>query len=197
MAQAIKRTTKKTTTKKVETPVAPVVEKVDIETNETTDASVEIKKEKKEFKPTDGIPCASNTSGELFYVGAKSGELYTWADIEYVIDVQYQDLKYAAASRDGMMYKPRFIVLDEDFIKEYPNLEEVYASLYTVQDLKNMLKLSATQLKKAVEALPNTAKENLKTIVVTMIDSGQFDSVQRIKVLDEVFGTEMLLKVTA
>jgi hypothetical protein len=95
------------------------------------------------------------------------------------------------------MYKPRFIVLDEDFIKEYPNLEEVYASLYTVQDLKNMLKLSATQLKKAVEALPNTAKENLKTIVVTMIDSGQFDSVQRIKVLDEVFGTEMLLKVTA
>lgn len=197
MAQAIKKTVKRTVTKKKEVPVEPIIENVVDTVEEPTEEVVEVKVEKKVFKPTDGIPCASNTSGELFFVGAKTGELYTWADMEYVIDVQYQDLKYAAASRDSMMYKPRFIVLDKDFLAEYPMLDEVYASLYTVQELKNMLKLPAAQLKKAVEVLPATSKENFKTIVATMIDSGQFDSVQRIKVLDEALGTQMLLKVTA
>ncbi len=158
-------------------------------------ASVPVKP-KKVFGDRDLIPCVSITAGELFFVGAKSKDLYTFANADYVCEIEYRDLKYAAMTRDKSMYKPRFIVQDKDFLAEFPDLAEVYGPLYSTKDLLEMLKLSPAQMKKAVEALPDGAKESLKVLVSGRIDSGQFDSIQRIKILDEIFGTEMLLKLT-
>ena len=48
-------------------------------------------------------------------------------------------------------------------------------------------------MKSAIEQLPSGAKEAIKGIASTMINSHILDSVQKIKVLDEIFGTNMLL----
>ena len=48
-------------------------------------------------------------------------------------------------------------------------------------------------MKTEISKLPVGAKESIKGIAATMIDSHVLDSVQRIKALDEIFGTNMLL----
>lgn len=159
--------------------------------------NTETKPEKRKFKPTDMIPCVSITPGEMFYDGTKSNTLYTFADIDDVVEIEFRDLDYAARSKDAMMYKPRFIVQDKDFIALHSNLDEIYSNLHSVGDLKNILKLSPEQMKKAITSLPEGAKDSIKTIAATMVDNGTLDSVKRVKALDEVFGTEMLLKVTS
>lgn len=167
---------------------------------ETTNNSVDttaIKVEKKKFKPTDMIPCVSITPGEMFYAGMKSDTLYTFAGIDDVVEIEFRDLDYAARSKDVMMYKPRFIVQDKDFVALHDSLDKIYSSLHTAGDLKNILKLSPEQMKKAIISLPEGAKDSIKTIAATMVDNGILDSVKRVKALDEVFGTEMLLKVTS
>lgn len=93
--------TKKTTTKAIENTNTDVAEK---------------KSEKKKFEPTEMIPCVSLTAGELFYVGLKSDTLYTFADIDDVQEIEFRDLDYAARKGDKMMFKPRFVVQDADFI---------------------------------------------------------------------------------
>ena len=44
-----------------------------------------------------------------------------------------------------------------------------------------------------IKKLPKGAKEALKGIASTMIESHTLDSVHRIKALDEIFDTKMLL----
>lgn len=158
---------------------------------------VETKVEKKKFNPKDMIPCVSITPGEMFYIGSKSEELYTFADIDDVVEIEFRDLDYAARSKDAMMYKPRFIVQDKDFMALHPALDEAYGSLYSIKDLKDILKQTPDQMQKSISSLPEGAKDSIKTIAATMVDNGTLDSVRKVKVLDEIFGTEMLLKITS
>ena len=173
-----------------------IKEVVDTETTQN-ETIVEETKKKKKFNAEDRIPCASTTIGELFYTGMKSGTLYTFADIDDVVDIEFRDLDYAARSKDAMMYKPRFIVQDKDFMALHPALDEAYGSLYSIKDLKDILKQTPDQMQKSIASLPEGAKDSIKTIAATMVDNGTLDSVRKVKVLDEIFGTEMLLKITS
>lgn len=154
-------------------------------------------KEKKKFNPTDMIPCVSITAGEMFYIGSKSQTLYTFANIDDTVEIEFRDLDYAARSKDKIMFKPRFIVQDADFVALHPILDNIYSSLHTNKDLKDILKLSPSQMEKVITSLPEGAKDSIKTIAVTMVDNGTLDSIQRVKVLDSIFDTEMLLKLTS
>lgn len=190
---------KKTVSAPIENIVEEAVETLTVEKDEASvvtepvDAKSSVKKQ---FADDDMISCISCTQGELFYIGPRSKELYTWADADYVREVRYDDLKYSVMSRDKAIIKPRFIIQDDDFIAEFPDLAKAYGKRYTNKDLIEMLKLSPAQLKTTVEKLPTATKESLKVLVSKRIDNKQFDSVQRVRVLDEIFGTEMVLKLT-
>lgn len=157
--------------------------------------ATEVKESKKKFAPSDLIPCVSITPGELFVVGDKTKILYTWADADDVIEIEYQDLAYAARAKDKMMYKPRYIVQDDDFLKEFPHLEEVYNGLYSVGDLEDILKLTPARMESAINALPEGAKDALQTLIATKIRDGSLDSVKRIQKLDDIFDTKMLMRL--
>lgn len=159
----------------------------------TTDEAVE-SKPKRKFNNDDYIPCRSITNGELFMEGARSKDLYQWADYGDEIEVQYQDLVYDAklGEKASFSKRARFIILDDDFINQNPQLNDVYSNMYTKNDLREILNLPVSKLQKEVESLPNGAKEALKGMVSTQVSNGTFDSVSKLKVLDEIFGTEML-----
>ena len=52
-------------------------------------------------------------------------------------------------------------------------------------------------MEKTILKLPVGAQDSIKTIAATMVDNGTLDSIQRVKVIDKIFGTEMLLKLTS
>ena len=147
---------------------------------------------KRVFKSDDLIPCRSITFGELLMVGNKTKYVYQWADYDDVQDVEYQDLLYDIRIQGASFSRyPRFIVLDDDFVEQNPILNEVYAKIYSVSDLRKVLDLSPSELKKTVSGFPKGVKDSLKTMVATMVSNGTFDSVNKIKVLDEVLETQM------
>ena len=164
--------------------------------NTHNETLIEETKKKKKFNAEDKIPCASTTIGELFYTGMKSGTLYTFADIDDVVDIEFRDLDYAARSKEPMMFKPRFVILDDDFVALHPAIAELYTAKYSSADLRNILKMPAKEMAKTIVTLPLSVQDSLKTIASTMIDNGTLDSVQRIKALDSIFGTEMLIRLT-
>lgn len=160
-----------------------------------SEANTEVKVEKKKFSANDLIPCVSITPGEMFFVGNKSKDLYTFADVDDVVEIEFRDLDYAARTKDAMMFRPRFIIQDRDFIELHPELDEVYSTLHTTADLKAILKMTPSQMEKVIPTLPLGAQDALKTIAATMVDDGTLDSVKRIQTLDSIFGTELLLKL--
>lgn len=148
----------------------------------------------KKYEATDGIPCRSIVSGGLYMSGIKSRIMYEWADNGDVTEVEYQDLVAAIRSNVSYISKPYFIIEDKDIISQFPQLNKIYASMYSIKDLKDVLtELSPNKMKTTILSLPDGAKESIKNIASQMISNNTLDSVQKIKILDEIFDTKLML----
>lgn len=153
-----------------------------------------VKKKPRKYEATDGIPCRSITSGGLYMEGIKSHILYEWADDGDVTEVEYQDLVAAIRSNVSYIHKPYFIIEDEDVISQFPQINKIYESMYSIKDLRDVLTdLSPRDMKATILTLPEGAKESIKHIASQMISNGSLDSVQKIKFLDEIFDTRLML----
>ena len=157
--------------------------------------SKKVKKAESKFSDKDLIPCKSVSSGPLYFIGA-SGTRYSWENQGLIEYVSYEDLRKEAQSANSMnyLYYPRFVVVDSDFVEEFPKLEEFYSKFYSEKgDFEEILNLPEAQMREAIDKLPKGCKECIKGIVATKIDEGSLDSVKKIKILDSIFGTNMLL----
>ena len=182
---AAKKTTTNTNTSSVATEEV-VAEETVVKEEETTTTT-------KKFDKEDLIPCRSITNGGLYVDGDKTGMAYRWADYGDIIDIEYQDLIYMVRARKSCVMIPRFVVMDDDFIEQNPTLSDLYDSMYSKNDLKGILDLNANDMAAAIEGLPKGAKDAVKGLAATMIDLGALDSIKKVKALDEIFGTKLLL----
>ena len=64
--------------------------------------------------------------------------------------------------------------------------------MYTKGDLEDIFRLPASEMKKAILELPEGAKETIKHIAATKLSNGTLDSIKKIRVIDEIFETELL-----
>ena len=151
---------------------------------------------KKEFAPTDLIPCVSITVGGLHLNGVKSGDVYHWTNMGEVTEVEYRDLLAEVRNHSWYVYDPAFIIQDDDFLSQHDDILVRYGRLYTPGDIEQILTLPAPQLEATLRKMPNGAQNAVRDLAVRKINSGELDSIQRIKVIDSYFGTEMLLKLT-
>lgn len=186
-----------TTAVKTKTKTADAI--VEVESTESvktepvkTADEKDVKKEKKTYAPSDGIPCKSITNGGLYMPGLKSNILYTWIDAGEVIDVECQDLQAAIRSNNGYVMNPLFVIEDEEFVAQFPQLKKIYETLYSVGELEDVItKLSPGSMKATILSLPKGAQDAIKHLASKMVSDGRLDSVKKIKTLDEIFDTEM------
>lgn len=169
-----------------------------VEANEATEETedtriVTSKKTIKKFNPDDMILCQSTCTGQTFFKGFKSGTIYTFEALGAEEYIEYKDLVAAVRSKDNMIFKPFFIVLDEDFIEEQKTLKKFYESMYTPEDFEEFFRLNPNQMVEALNNMPAGIRDTIKSMAVGKIQDGTFDSVARIKALDNYFGTKMML----
>lgn len=167
--------------------------KTEVKTEEVKQTTEKAPIAKKEFDPSDGILCRSVTHGALYVTGTKTGMPYQFSDYDDESELEYRDLVALIRAKDKAIYEPRFIIMDEDFIDEYPTLKKFYADHFSTKNIKEILDLPEYEMKEAISKLPKGAVDSLKSIAVNQIVSGEIDSVRKIKVLDEAFGTDLSL----
>lgn len=151
----------------------------------------EVKKTKKVFEQTDRIKCYSVTQGGLYVEGAKTKQQYAFSDYGDETEIEYRDLVGLVQAKSDYLYHPYFIVDDDDFIVEFPQLEKFYTDAYGVQDLVAVLDLPIDQMLEKLNKLPSGAKENLKVLASSQVADGRLDSVRKIKALNEFFGIDL------
>ena len=179
-AESVVENTKPETVEAVEVKEAPV----------NTETS---KKAVKKFNPDDMILCQSICVGQTFVKGFKSGTIYTFEALGAEEYIEYRDLVAAVRSKDSILFKPFIVVLDEDFINEQKTLKSFYENMYTPEDFEESFRLNPNQMVEALNNMPIGIRETIKSMAVGKIQDGVFDSVARIKALDDYFGTKMML----
>lgn len=179
-----KTTTKKTTTtKKVEKPVEKV---------EVAEKTVKEKEPtKKTFKQSEGVLCRSVVNGIVIMEGSRSSMPYQWSGYGDEVEVEYRDLVAAVREKNGYIMNPWIVVLDDDFVAEYPFLADIYAKQYTSNDLADVLRLSVPQMLEEIDKMPGSVKKTLSGMAATWVNDGRLDSVKKIKALDDVLGTNL------
>lgn len=149
--------------------------------------------EKKTFGKEDGILCRSITAGTLIVEGTRTKNIYRFVAEGDELEIEYQDIEAGIRANSGFFMNPCLIVEDEDVIDRFPTLKALYDSMYSITDLKEILTYDADYMRTVIEGLPRGAKDSLQNIASTQIATGILDSVRKIKVLDEIFDTKMVM----
>lgn len=151
-------------------------------------------KAERKYSDTEGIRCRSIAPGKLYMTGIKSRIVYRWANDGDVVEVEYQDLVAAVRSNTSYITKPFLIIEDEDFVNKFPQVAKIYETLYSIGDLRSvLLDLRPNEMKATILSLPAGAQDSIKHLASQMISNGMLDSVQKIKILDQIYGTELML----
>lgn len=179
----------------VEKMEVDVVEEVETEVKATKPKKPAVKEVRK-YAPNDMITCRSITFGELLLPGTKSKMLYTWANYGDRTEVEFQDLQALKSTRSTYLFKPRFIIEDEELVEQWRgDLGKIYDDIIAT-DVEAMFKLPANQLKAKLKKAPAGIQQAVKNIAGEKIMNGTLDSLAKIKAIDEILNTDLKLYIS-
>jgi hypothetical protein len=153
------------------------------------------KKAPRKFAPDDLIVCRSITFGELLLTGKKSKLLYSWANYGDTTEVEYQDLQALKSTRSSYLFKPRFIIEDEELVEQWgKDFGDIYKNIEDI-DAEDLLKLPVAQLRSKLKKASKGVQLAVKNIAGDKILNGSLDSLAKIKAIDEILGTDLKLYI--
>ena len=175
-----------------------VTENMEVENTEVKETKTKkaVVKEARKYAPGDMIPCRSITYGELLLPGPKTRLLYTWANYDDVTEVEFQDLQALKSTRSTYLFKPRFIIEDEELVEQWKNdFGKMYDEISTI-NVEELFKLPANQLKAKLKKAPSGIQQAVKNVAGEKIMNGSLDSLAKIKAIDEVLGTQLKMYIS-
>ena len=183
-----------TTRRSITKQTAPA--KASVETETVTEVKESVVKEpvkvKKTFTDSDYILCRSVIIGGLNII-AQSGNLYEFKDYGSECEINYRDLVTLIRRGSESVFLPRFIILDDDFLEDFPTIKKAYGKMYTREDLEEILKLPNRQMVREIEKLPNETREVMRNLIATNIASGKLDSISKVRDLSTAFNSDFNL----
>ena len=187
-AKVVEDTVKETVTEVAKEVAKEIVKEVVKETMEVKPVIVE----EKTFTDSDYILCRSVWSGGL-NVTSQSGNLYEFDDYGAECEINYRDLVTLIRRGSDHVFLPRFVILDEDFLKDFPTVQRVYGTMYTMNDLIEILELPVARMKTEIESLPKATKNSMRNLIATRIANGKLDSIAKVRALTEIFESDFNL----
>lgn len=184
--KVVEETVKETVAEVVKEAMKEVVKETIEETNPV------ITEEKKAFTDADYILCRSVCSGGLNIV-SQSGNLYQFKDYGSECEINYRDLVTLIRRGSDHVFLPRFVILDEDFLEDFPTIQKVYGEMYTKDDLIAILDLPISRMKTEIVKLPDATKNNMRNLIATQIGNGRLDSIAKVRTLTEIFNSDFNL----
>lgn len=180
--------------KKTETSVEAIEDTVTEEVVENTKpvAKKTVEKVKKTFTDSDYILCRSVWYGGL-NITCPSNNTYEFRKYGTECEINYRDLVALIRKGSEHIFLPRFVILDEDFLAEFPSVKRAYDSLYTAKDLREILELPVNRMKAEIANLPDESKTVLCQMVSTEIVKGRLDSISKVRALSEIFDSDFNL----
>lgn len=154
-----------------------------------------VAKSSRKFAPDDMITCRSVTYGELLLTGVKSKLLYSWANYNDTTEVEYQDLQALKSTKSSYLFKPRFVIEDEELVEQWSrDFGDMYKNIIDI-DVEDLFKLPLNQFKSKLKKSPKGVQQAVKNLAGEKILNGSLDSLAKIKAIDEILGTDLKLYI--
>ena len=146
----------------------------------------------RKFEQNDPILCRSVTPGWMAVYG-KSGIPYVFSNCGDECEIEYGDLFALKNRRSRYLYDPLLVIEDEELLENprWKDLAEFYSEkVYGMDDIDYVLNLPNNKFKSTLTSLPKGLLKSLTVEVAKRIEDKTFDSIKKVKVIDEVCGTD-------
>lgn len=187
-----RRTVKAAPAEKTEEKVVEVVEEDKPTPKKRVVKEEPVQKPVRQFNQNDLILCRSVTAGWLG-VSGKSGQYYVFENYGDECEIEYQDLFALKSRRSNYIYAPLFVIEDEELLENprWADVAKFYdTEVFSIQDVDEVLNLPVGSFENALKSLPKGLAKSLQVRVAEKIENGTFDSLKKIKIIDDVYGTD-------
>lgn len=197
--QIKKPTTVKKNVAKTTTPKSKSESMKEDKTNDETvvkdlnmNSSKEITKNPcRKFVAGDMIPCKYVQAHKGTYYSKRTGNRYEWSGYGDVVEVDYTDLLGMKSSKSDYLYKPLFTIEDADLYSQWEKeLEPIYLEFSGFDSPDELFKLSDAAFRNKLTNAPSGLLSLVKETVASQIKDSSFDHLSKIRILDEVLGTD-------
>lgn len=180
------------TAKVVAAAVSETIKQLKDDTPKPTEKKV--KTSEKDYEPTDTISCRSVFEGTLYMGGKITKTLYTWAGYGDTQEIEFQDLRALLRANSRYLTAPFIVIDDEELMKlpRWKDLQKIYDDLFSIDSLDGMFNSSPDNLRRTLELLPAGMHASVKAGAADRITRGMLDSLTKIKIIDEVLGTDLV-----
>lgn len=152
---------------------------------------VEVKVEKK-WEQNTPVLCRSVCPGWLG-VSGKSGQYYIFTAPGDECEIEYGDLYALKNRRSAYIFEPLFIIDDVELLEEprWHDVAQFYnEKVYGLSDIDYALNVPLNQFQSTLEKLPKGLRKALTVEVAERIENKTFDSINKIRIIDSVCGTD-------
>lgn len=164
--------------------------KASVETTKEKTVATPIKSEPKKFAPDDMITCRSVTYGELLGEGRKTKMLYTWSGYGDEVEVEYQDLLSWKSTKSQYLFAPHFVIENDELLEQWKDVKAVHDRVKQI-DCDKFFELPSDKFRTVLENLPDGYKLTVRNMANAKITNGELDSIAKVKIIDEIFGTDL------
>lgn len=136
------------------------------------------------------VPVMNVTNGALVYASKRTGAEYhftNYGDIEYI---EVSELLTMRSSAKAFIDEPHLIILDDEVI-EYMGLRKQYNNLSNAQNIDVVFTFTNEEFEEVVNIAPKGIQVLIVSRAKTLYNEGTFDSVQKIRFLNEKFAIEI------
>lgn len=198
MAGVKKTTTKKETTKKTTTKAKVEESKI----NETPQEEVKPqrlsrrKKSESNFIDTDRldkkrkVPVVNVRSGSTGYICKEQHGTLIWSEYgdEHIMTIGELLLMYSQEKE--FLTEPWLIVDDMEFA-EVMQLQEIYETIFEIEDLEEFYGQQLLVVKKKLKALPSGTRKELLSRTVNAINNGELNSLAVVRLLKTEYNIDV------
>lgn len=142
------------------------------------------------------VPVKSGVQGVLVYSSRKTGYQIEWDMYGAVEYIELGELLSMRNTNRGF-YKNNWIFFEDTDeytaveIYEFLDVAQHYENTIVGEDIETIFVKSLEEIRKIVEPLSRGVKDTIATKARLMIDSGEFDSNNRIRLLEELLDVEL------
>lgn len=149
--------------------------------------------ETKKWEQTTPVLCRSVCPGWLGVTGLRSGQYYTFQAPGDECEIEYGDLFALKNKRSDYIFKPLFIIEDEELLEEprWKDVSQFYSEqVYGMEDIDAALNMPVSSFESTLTRLPKGLMKALLVEVAERIENKTFDSINKIRIIDRVCGTD-------
>lgn len=152
-----------------------------------------VEPEAKRWEQNTPVLCRSVCPGWLGVTGLRSGQYYSFTAPGDECEIEYGDLFALKNKRSAYIFEPLFIIMDDDLLEEprWKDVAQFYSEkVYGSDDIDYVLNLPVNSFKSTLESLPRGLMKALTIEVAERIENKTFDSINKIRIIDSVCGTD-------